>query len=54
MAREHPQWVMDLDARIAAEDRESRRTPEVPPHQRTIRTYPGFAGTAAAPREEQQ
>jgi len=54
---QHPQWLLDLDAEIAAEDREDARAEEerlrlgLPEPERDIVAFEGWAGTAVTPRD---
>lgn len=54
---EHPQWLLDLDAEIAAEDREDALAERkrvrlgLPEPERDIVAFEGWAGTAVIPRD---
>lgn len=53
---QHPQWLLDLDAQIAAEDRadadaeRERQRLGLPEGERDALAFEGWAGTAASPR----
>lgn len=54
---QHPQWLLELDEQIAAEDREDSRAERerqrlgLPEPERDVRTFEGWAGTAVTPRD---
>lgn len=53
---QHPDWLLDLDATIAAEDRADARAERerqrlgLPEDERDVLAYEGWAGTAVTPR----
>ncbi|MBC9957697.1 hypothetical protein [Yimella sp. cx-51] len=57
LTSQHPQWLLDLDAAIAAEDREDARAERerqrlgLPEPERDVRTFEGWAGAAVTPRD---
>lgn len=56
-ASQHPDWLLDLDAQIDAEDREDaqaereRRRLGLPEGERDVLAYEGWAGTSITPRD---
>lgn len=54
---QHPQWLLDLDSAIAAEDREDARVERerqrlgLPQGERDVLTFEGWAGTAVTSRD---
>lgn len=57
LTSQHPQWLLDLDVAIAAEDREDARAERerqrlgLPEPERDVRTFEGWAGVAGTPRD---